>query len=107
MIRKYLSLFMLLSILFPIGEKVMHDIEHFNEDRCELNEIHYCKKEHACSICEYVFAFPHQLTKEHDQIKLFAGRSNIQTPLKLDSPVTMAFLLPSLRGPPPNKKQTT
>ena len=56
MIRKYLSLFMLLSILFPIGDKAMHDIEHFNEDHCAVKETHYCRSEHLCTICDYVFS---------------------------------------------------
>ena len=34
----------------------MHDIEHFNENRCAVKETHYCRSEHLCTICDYVFS---------------------------------------------------
>lgn len=71
MIRKYLSLFMLLSILFPIGDKAMHDIEHFNEDHCAVKETHYCRSEHLCTICDYVFSSPSNQPIAQNNISLF------------------------------------
>ena len=72
MIRKYLSLFILLSILFPIGEKVMHEIEHFNEEHCALKDTHYCKTEHFCAVCDYMFSSSSHLPTAKYKIVVFS-----------------------------------
>lgn len=62
---------MLVSIVFPIGEKALHAIEHFNENHCALKVKHYCKAEHECYLCAYMFASESNLLSALDSNTLF------------------------------------
>lgn len=100
MLRKYISLFMLMSLLFPIGEKAMHDIKHMYENHCEIKETHYCKTEHICSICDYVFPWPSNLPLQGNKIIAFG-----QIIIVLALVIAFNTLIPAkftfkLRGPP-------
>jgi hypothetical protein len=99
-IRKYISLFVLLLVLFPIGEKAMHDVEHFNEDHCEIKETHYCKLEHDCPICDYIFSFPSSLPKQLYQVSLFSTKSGIITSYTVGNLNIIFQYVVFLRGPP-------
>ncbi len=98
--RKYFLLFLLLSFLFPIGEKVIHDIEHFNDDCCEIKNIHYCKASHTCFICDYIFTSPLHSFLIQERIVVFG-----KTIIILSLVIVFNIILPqkftfTLRGPP-------
>jgi len=100
MIRKYLSLFMLLSILFPIGDKAMHDIEHFNEDHCAVKDTHYCKVEHNCSLCDYVFGLPSNLpVVQNNKVLYYQLVVTIASTIVFNNIVPRKFTF-TLRGTP-------
>jgi hypothetical protein len=55
-IRSYISLILLAVMLFPLIEKVSHQLEHGDENHCGNKDLHFCTKEHSCKICDYVFS---------------------------------------------------
>lgn len=99
-IRKYLSLFMFLAILFPIGEKAMHDIEHFNEDHCAIKDTHYCKTEHFCAVCEYVFSSPSNPPTIQNKILFFGQLVCTIISLNIFEIIILQKFTFALRGPP-------
>lgn len=100
MVRKYISCLMLLSILFPIGEKAIHDIKHFNEDHCEVKKTHYCKTEHICAICDYVFSTSSGLPLVHDQTIVFEQNIIILSSVIVFNTIISPKFTFTLRGPP-------
>ena len=53
-IKKYLSLFLLLTFLYPFAEKGIHDFEHRNDFHCSTKaDKHIHSQEHNCSVCDY------------------------------------------------------
>ncbi len=100
MLRKYISLFMSMCLLFPIGEKAMHDIKHMYENHCEIKKTHYCKTEPVCAICDYVFSSPSSLPLTQNQIVVFG-----QLIIVLNLAIVFNTIIPTkftftLRGPP-------
>ncbi len=102
-IRKYLSLFVLLSIFFPIGEKAIHDIEHFNEDLCVIKDTHYCRSEHHCAICDYVFSSSSQSPTAKYKIVVFSQMLNTIVLLIVFNAIVSPKYTFTLRGPPTEK----
>ena len=100
MIRKYLSLFMFLAILFPIGDKAMHDIEHFNEDQCAVKETHYCRSEHLCTICDYVFSSSSNPPTIQNKILFFGQLVCTIVSLTIFEIIILQKFTFTLRGPP-------
>lgn len=52
-IKKYVSLFFLLTLFFPILEKAHHELEHKDDIHCTASDKHFHELEHNCSICEF------------------------------------------------------
>lgn len=52
-IKKYFSLFFLLLFLFPQVEKGIHDFTHGTGSHCKELSLHFCEKEHSCTLCDY------------------------------------------------------
>ena len=100
MLRKYTSLFMLMSLLFPIGEKAMHNIQHIYENHCEIKETHYCKTEHTCTICDYVFSSPSNLPLTQNQIIVFGQVITIVILVIVYNTIIPQKFTFTLRGPP-------
>ena len=51
-LTKYLSLFLLLTFLFPIAEKQVHAFEHSTDKHCTASDKHFHEQEHHCDICD-------------------------------------------------------
>ena len=99
-IRSYISLLLLAVMLFPLIEKVSHQLEHADENHCGKKELHFCAKEHNCKICDYVFSSIDEPLGYHYEIK---GKTKVVTidfqiitPSITSSP-NLSYLL---RGPP-------
>ena len=100
MLRKYISFVMLISLLFPIGEKAVHYIDHIYEKHCEIKETHYCKFEPSCTICDYVFSSTSNLPLNQNQFIVFR-----QIIIILSLAIVFNTVIPTkftftLRGPP-------
>ncbi|MDP1802409.1 MAG: hypothetical protein Q8L81_13710 [Bacteroidota bacterium] len=100
MIRKYISLLMLVSLLFPIVEKALHDIEHFNDDSCEIKHIHFCKAEHICFICDYVFSSSSNPPVASNRVIVFGQLSIILILIIAFNTIISQKFTFTLRGPP-------
>jgi hypothetical protein len=96
----YISILVLGLLLFPIAEKAAHDLEHFNEDHCEIKDTHYCKAEHNCSICDYTFSSSSILPKTQDQITVFSIMADDLASVIVSNQITSPKFRLSLRGPP-------
>jgi hypothetical protein len=51
--KKYLSIFFLFLLLFPLAEKSIHGLEHQKDIHCTAIEKHFHEQEHSCSICDF------------------------------------------------------
>ena len=99
-IRSYISLLLLAVMLFPLMEKVSHQLEHVDENHCGKKELHFCAKEHNCKICDYVFSSTDEPLGCHYEIK---AKTNVVTINFQMVTATITSSLNSsypLRGPP-------
>ncbi len=99
-VRSFISMLMLVLLLFPMVEKAMHEIEHSEDKHCGTKDKHFCESEHNCAICDYTFSSPSTEPSQQIQIKtkcisldrcIFGYISNTTKPRKYSF---------SLRGPP-------
>jgi hypothetical protein len=91
---------LLALLLFPIGEKVSHDFEHFNDDNCEIKGSHFCAAEHDCSICHYLFSSSSIPPKSSQEPKIFAKQiSETASSIVFYRSNCEKFVI-CLRGPP-------
>lgn len=99
-LKSYISLLMFAVLLFPMVEKTLHDFEHVNEVHCGVKEIHYCKAEHFCPICDYVFSTSTTPPKTQEQLSVFSTKTEpFETALVFNTKLSPKFNF-SLRGPP-------
>ena len=92
---------MLALLLFPMVEKVMHELGHLDDEHCEIQATHFCKQEHNCSICDYIFSSSSAISPdEQEQIIAFSQdiNSNI-IGITSNTTNSLKYTLP-LRGPP-------
>lgn len=99
-IRSYISMFLLALLLFPIAEKVKHDFEHIDDTHCGITEKHFCKAEHTCDICDYVFSSYTGSPKTQEQFQLFLSADNEFKTFVTSTIITSFKFRISLRGPP-------
>ncbi len=92
---------MLALLLFPIAEKVVHELGHLNDKHCEIKATHFCEQEHHCSICDYIFSSSVAiLPNENPQIIAFPQNNfNVFFEVFLSPKTSLKYTLP-LRGPP-------
>ena len=91
---------MIVLILFPMVEKIQHDLEHFSDDHCSKKDIHFCKAEHTCSICDYVYSASATPPDSEERILVFSYVSiSFDAALVFNTVISPKFVL-SLRGPP-------
>lgn len=91
---------MIVLLLFPLVERIKHDVEHFSDDHCSKKDIHFCKAEHTCSICDYVFSHTSTPPDKEECILIFSTVSgSFKTTLAFNTLISPKFKL-SLRGPP-------
>lgn len=98
-VRSYISMLMLALLLLPMVQKGIHDLEHLEHEICAAEEVHFCKTEHTCNICDYVFSSVNSLDKP---IELKVNENYSEREFSL---LTFYFLRSpnytfSLRGPP-------
>ncbi|PBQ30456.1 hypothetical protein CNR22_01300 [Sphingobacteriaceae bacterium] len=99
-IRSYISVLMFALLLFPMVEKTLHDFEHVNDIHCGIKEVHYCKAEHFCAICDYVFSSSATPPKTQEQVSVFSTHvDSFKSLLVFNTKLSPKFKL-SLRGPP-------
>lgn len=99
-IKKYLSLFLLALLLFPVLEKTSHELEHLKEKHCSGKGLHYCASENNCHVCDYVFSKANTPPTDYNNLNLVLLENSdkhlgfVSNEIK---PTTCTF---SLRGPP-------
>lgn len=98
--RSYISMLLLALLLSPIVEKAIHQFEHSKENHCEITGIHFCAKEHNCSICDYVFSSSNTPSSFRVEVKSILAFPDYSFPLFVNTPKTVAKLSFSLRAPP-------
>ena len=98
--QKYLSLFLLCVLVFPVADKTCHELKHLSETHCTGKGLHYCAHENTCHICDYVFSSAANPLPAHDKIHYLPPVSTLQH--KTVSPKIRAINIYffSLRGPP-------
>ncbi len=91
---------MIVLLLFQLVEKVSHDFEHFSDDHCSKKDIHFCKAEHTCSICDYVFSSSATPPNNEDLIFVVSkAGEETNSIIAFNTLISPKFKL-SLRGPP-------
>ncbi len=61
-LKKYLSIFFLFLLLFPLAEKSIHGLEHEKDVHCTAIEKHFHEQEHSCSICDFTITDSNSLS---------------------------------------------
>lgn len=87
-------------LVFPMVDKTMHDFEHFNDDHCGIKDVHYCKAEHTCSICDYVFSVSATPPKTQERLTVFSKPRDSYSSLCVFNTTLASKFKVSLRGPP-------
>jgi hypothetical protein len=91
---------MLALVLFPVGEKTLHELGHLTEQHCDVKEKHYCAVEHTCDICDYVFSSqavpPEKVSEQHLWIECTESFSEA---LVFNTLTSTKYTF-TLRGPP-------
>lgn len=98
--RAYISMLFLVLLLFPMAEKVHHELGDAHERHCDSKGLHYCAQEHSCSVCDYVFASsftPPDNKHEFSRPVQVTDKQIVSLPGFLTS--AAPYIL-SLRGPP-------
>lgn len=99
-IRSYISTLVLILLLFPSIEKAWHDFEQLNEEHCELKDTHYCKVEHNCSLCDYVFGAQSNLqVVQNNKVLYYQLVVTIASTIVFNNIVPRKYTF-TLRGPP-------
>jgi hypothetical protein len=91
---------MIALLLFPLVEKIKHDVEHFSDEHCSKKDIHFCRAEHTCSICDYVFSSSSTPPDNEERILIFSKvGEEFKTTLVFNTLISPKYNH-SLRGPP-------
>lgn len=93
---------MLALLLFPMAEKVLHELGHLDDEHCEIQSTHFCKQEHNCSVCDYVFSSSSSAISPNEQEQLIAFSQDISSNIIgiiSNTTTSLKNTLP-LRGPP-------
>jgi hypothetical protein len=91
---------MLALLVLPVADKTLHDFEHVSDQHCDIKELHYCKAEHFCAICDYVFSSSTTPPKTQEQLSVFSTEINDFKPAEVFNPTLSPGFVVSLRGPP-------
>lgn len=99
-LKSYLSVFLLLVLLFPLVESSIHELGHLDEVHCAVKEKHFCAEEHHCDICDYIFSGSSGLPGKNEQLNLTAKRyAPVLRPVIGEVQIISIYVY-SLRGPP-------
>lgn len=99
-LRIHISLFFLALLLFPVLEKVKHELGHLHEERCDAKELHYCSLEHSCNVCDYVLSSSIEPSGNAPEFTILAQTCDNFTLQYNAKPAITAEYSLSLRGPP-------
>ncbi len=99
-IKSYISLLMLALLMFPMADKAVHDFVHLNDEHCGITDTHYCKAEHTCSICDYVFSSSATPPETQEHLTIFSEQTNEFISLTVSNTLVSPKFNLSLRGPP-------
>ncbi len=91
---------MLATLLFPIVEKVLHDIGHINDEHCGIMETHICEVEHDCSVCEYLFSSLSTPPKDGPPLNIYVSFADNSVPELVLNTIPSRRYSISLRAPP-------
>ena len=91
---------MLALLLFPMVEKVVHELGHLNDEHCGVKDLHFCQAEHSCSICDYTFSSPSTPPKDQKQFDLILISTDSSGFGFISNTTTSPKYTFSLRGPP-------
>lgn len=99
-LRSYISILMLMLLLFPMLERAMHEFEHLSEKHCGIKETHFCEVEHSCTICDYTFSSSATAPKEQNQLAVvFVLVEQSVLAFVTNAIISFPYTF-SLRGPP-------
>lgn len=99
LLRSITSLLMLVLLVFPIVEKLEHELDHFNDEHCTVEGLHFCESEHTCSICDYVIS-PSGHLQNFSELKIQVTYTSEFNNLEIAQIYTRQIHSPQLRGPP-------
>ena len=100
-LKSYIAALFLALLLFPLAEKVQHELGHFEEEHCGISETHFCQAEHSCTICDYVFAASTTPSSCNEQLLIFLNKdANISFRASDSNLSSNSFFGVLLRGPP-------
>lgn len=100
MLRSIISLFMIALLVFPIVEKLEHELDHLTVEHCTVEGLHFCESEHTCSVCDYVIS-PSGLIQNFSELKLHLTFTAAYKALQITPIFSRPIHHPQLRGPPP------
>mgnify|MGYP006943057760 FL=1 len=91
---------MLVLLLFPIGNKVVHELGHLIDEHCVIEGTHFCATEHSCNQCDYLSSTTNITSHDRAEFKIFLPSDN-NILLAYDSNIiTAKVYFHCLRGPP-------
>lgn len=99
-LKAYISILMLVLLLFPIVETMHHELENLQDEHCGETETHYCPKEHSCDLCDYVFAASTTPPKNNTSLNVTILESDYSFVAIKSQFVSQTKFTFSLRGPP-------
>lgn len=99
-VYSYITFLMLALTVFPVVEKLHHELGHLSEEHCGSTELHYCEAEHSCDICDYIFSATATPPENTNELNLFAAAENEVAVQIVSNTKTPKKYILSLRGPP-------
>lgn len=100
LLRQYFSIFMILLVCVPVMDRAYDEWSHLSEVHCDDVSTHYCKAEHHCPVCDYVFAAA-SLVPEVISSPCAKGSTAYLFPVSLiEKTNSHSYWHPLLRGPP-------
>ncbi|MEI6020828.1 MAG: hypothetical protein WCR21_06835 [Bacteroidota bacterium] len=99
-IKKYLSLFFLALLLFPVLEKTSHELEHLKEKHCAGKGLHYCPAENNCHVCDYVFSKANTPPTDYNHLNIVLVSNTNKHLGFVSNEITPILCTFPLRGPP-------
>jgi len=95
-----ISVFFLILFLFPVGEKIIHDIEHLSIKHCNEQQTHFCQTDHSCAICKFTLSKCFgQVVNAHNLFIISSFIDLISDDLISNTIIPLLYTF-SIRGPP-------
>jgi hypothetical protein len=99
--KSFIAVLFLALLLVPAIDKTIHELGHLKETQCGEAETHFCKAEHHCTICAYVFASSSTPPQKTEHFYNFLERSSkALIPFSFSEKKADLKFTFQLRGPP-------